>query len=153
MKLYLARHGDAVSSNIDPERPLSKLGCSDVRNVAASLEAHQISVEHIWHSTKLRAQQTAEILSEAVHSANAASARTGLSPNDSTHDLAIELEAYNADIMIVSHLPFVGILTSLLTTGRKTTSPLDFTAGSIACLNREDSGRWQVGWFISPALI
>ncbi len=150
MKLYLARHGHAVSSSVAPQRPLSDQGRADIRKVAASLEPLQISVEHIWHSGKLRARQTAEFLSEAVHSANAPQARTGLSPNDSTQDLAIELEAYNADLMIVSHLPFVGILASLLTTGRQTTNPFDFTAGSIACLTRKNPTRWQIEWFISP---
>ena len=37
MKLYLVRHGEAVSRSQDPERPLSQRGRSDVEGVATRL--------------------------------------------------------------------------------------------------------------------
>ena len=37
MKLYLVQHGQAVSKEEDPERPLSEQGREDVRRVATRL--------------------------------------------------------------------------------------------------------------------
>ena len=153
MKVYIVRHGDAVLSGVDPERPLSEQGLVEVGKIAEFLRPLNVSVEHIWHSGKLRAQQTAEILAKTVQSENGCSARRGLSPNDIAHEIAEELQAYNTDLMIVSHLPFVGILASLLATGRETANIIDFVAGSIACLNHHNRGKWQIEWVISPKMV
>jgi len=68
MQLYLVRHGEAVAGEIDPERPLSAQGVAAARKMAAFLKPRKIEVGAIWHSTKARALQTAEMLSKAVTS-------------------------------------------------------------------------------------
>jgi phosphohistidine phosphatase len=146
MKVYLARHGEAVSSQVDAERPLSEQGRAGIRNVASYIKPLKISVEHIWHSGKLRAAQTAEILSDAMTVKNC-SARKGLKPNDDVSIIAGELEAYNSDLMLVGHLPFLAYLASLLIADGDNIS---FDTGTIICFSRNNPGRWQIEWTISP---
>jgi len=153
MKVYLVRHGQAVSSQIDPEKPLSEQGLADVRKVASFIKHLEISVEHIWHSGKLRTAQTSEILAESVSVQKDCSAHEGLGPNDDVTIMAGELEAYDANLMIVGHLPFLAYLVSLLVGGKETANVVAFDAGSIACLNRSNPGRWQIEWMITPHLL
>jgi len=153
MKVYLVRHGEAVSSQFDPQRPLSNKGLADIRKVASFIKALEISVEHIRHSGKLRAAQTAEILAESVSVEKDCSAHKNLSPNDDVTGIADEIEAYDTDLMIVGHLPFLAYLTSLLVAGTETASVASFDAGSIACLNRRNRGQWQIEWIVTPKLL
>ncbi|MHC4147435.1 MAG: histidine phosphatase family protein, partial [Planctomycetota bacterium] len=102
---------------------------------------------------KSRAAQTAEILAGAVDVERGCSARDGLAPNDDVSTIADELEACDADLMIVGHLPFVGYLSSLLTAGKETAEIVAFDAGAIACLNRRDPGQWHVEWTIMPRFL
>ena len=153
MKLYLVRHGDAVSSQLDPKRPLSEQGLTDIRKVASFIKPLGISVEHIRHSGKLRATQTAEILAESVLVEKDCSAHEALGPNDDVTILADELEAYDTDLMIVGHLPFLAYLTSLLVADKETANIAAFDAGSILCLNRRNPGQWQIEWMVTPELL
>ena len=153
MKVYLVRHGEAISSQIDPRKPLSKQGLIDIRKVASFIKPLKISVEHIWHSGKLRAAQTAEILTESVSAEKGCSSHDNLGPNDDVSIIADEIEAYNTNLMIVGHLPFLAYLTSLLVSGKDTADVIAFDAGSIACLNRSDPGRWQIEWMIAPKIL
>jgi phosphohistidine phosphatase len=153
MKIYLVRHGEAVSSGSDPQKPLSKQGLTDVRKVASFIKPLKISVEHIWHSGKLRAVQTAEILAESVSAEKGCSAHKNLGPNDDVTIIADEIDAYNTNIMIVGHLPFLAYLTSLFLTGKDTANVVELDAGSIACLNRSHPGRWQLEWMITPEIL
>jgi len=153
MKVYLVRHGEAVSSQFYPQRPLSEQGFADIRKVASFIKSLEISVEHIWHSGKLRAAQTAEILAESVSVEKDCSAHKNLMPNDDVTIIADELEAYDTDLMIVGHLPFLAYLTSLLVAGKQTTNVAAFAAGAITCLNRRNPGQWQIEWTITPELL
>jgi len=153
MKVYLVRHGEAVSPEVDPQKPLSEQGIADIRKVASFIEPLKISVEEIRHSGKLRAAQTAEILGESVSVTKDCSAHSSLGPNDDVTIIADELEAYNVDIMLVGHLPFLVYLISLLVADNETYNVAAFDAGSIACLNCTDPGRWQIEWMVTPSLL
>jgi phosphohistidine phosphatase len=153
MKVYLVRHGEAVSSGVDPQRPLSEEGLTDIRKVASFIKPLKISVEHIWHSGKLRAAQTAEIMAGAVLVEKACSAHEGLGPNDDVTIIADELEAYDTNLMIVGHLPFLAYLTLLLVAGKETSNIIAFDAGTIACLNRRNPGQWQIEWMVTPEIL
>lgn len=152
MKVYLIRHGEAVSSESDPERPLSKKGCADIKKVASFIKPQKITVDHIWHSGKLRASQTAEILADVV-TVKDCSAHKGLKPNDNVTAIANELEAYDTNLMLVGHLPFMANLASLLVSGKEFTSVVSFDAGSIACLKRSDPGQWHIEWMLTPKIL
>ena len=62
MHVYLVRHAKALSPDEDPKRPLSAEGREQAKSVARFLKRQQlVLVNEVWHSTKLRAKQTAEI--------------------------------------------------------------------------------------------
>jgi phosphohistidine phosphatase len=93
MKVYFVRHGEAVSSGVDPQRPLSEQGRADIRKIASFIKPLGITVEHVWHSGKLRAAQTAEILAESVSVEKDCSAHENLGPNDDVTIIADEIDA------------------------------------------------------------
>ena len=71
MDIYLIQHGQALSAEQDPQRPLSEEGRVATARVAdhlAALGTRLISppITQVRHSGKLRAQQTAEIYARAL---------------------------------------------------------------------------------------
>jgi len=60
MDIYIVQHAQSKPSEQDPTRPLSEEGLSNIERVAAHAARFRLSVDHIYHSGKLRAKQTAE---------------------------------------------------------------------------------------------
>jgi phosphohistidine phosphatase len=150
MKLYLIQHGEAVSDDVDPKRPLSKKGRADVESTAAFMARNGVRVDEIWHSVKLRAKQTAEIIAEALKVKKVIE-KKGLAPNDPVDVVATEINASDNDIVIASHLPFLQKLSSLLLTGSESHQIIKFRQGGVVCLEKTDSV-WSVVWMVGPGL-
>ena len=153
MRLYLVQHGEAVPEEVDPARPLSPTGRADVAQIAAFLAAAGVRPARVMHSGKLRAEQTALILAAAVAPANAPTARAGLNPNDPTDGVAHEAAAWDHDVMLVGHLPFMARLASRLVAGREDAAVAAFQPGSVVCLERTDQRRWAIAWMVRPELL
>jgi len=153
MTLYLVQHGQALSDDVDPARPLSDAGEADARAMAAFLAGQPLAVPKIIHSGKLRARQTAELLAGAFAPPPPVAERSGLNPNDPPEELAPELARWQDDAMLVGHLPFMGRLVALLVSGRPQGNIVAFRPGSIACLEPADAGGWSVAWMIRPELL
>jgi len=153
MKLYLVQHANAVSEDVDPQRPLSDRGLKDIQKVAAFIKSLNLSVDYLWHSTKTRAIQTAEILAEVITINKEKIERQGLAPNDDVAAIKDELVAARQDMMIVSHMPFVSKLASLLLAGREFANTVAFRQGGIVALCTSESNQWQVEWMITPELL
>jgi len=152
MKFYLVQHGEAVPEEIDPDRPLSPKGKDNVIKMATFLKEVNIKPAEIWHSTKTRAKQTAEILSNKLKPVAGLKQREGLAPNDPPEKILEELIARGEDLMIVSHLPFLQKLASLLVFGSSDKSLIGFKKGSIVCLERKDNG-WEICFFLTSDLL
>lgn len=114
-KIFLVRHGQSTSTIEDPERPLAISGRQHTEKVASWLDGCGYEVEEVVHSSKLRARQTAKIFGArlGVHSARVRE-MAGLDPHDDPGPIAELLEVDRRSIVIVSHLPFLNRLTSLL---------------------------------------
>jgi phosphohistidine phosphatase len=153
MKLYLVQHANAVSENVNPERPLSDQGLRDIQKVADFLKPLNLSVDYLWHSTKKRAIQTAEILAEVIKINKEKIEREGLAPNDDVPAINDELAAARQDTMIVGHMPFVNKLTSLLLTGSEFAGTVAFMQGGIVALNSSEPNQWQIEWMVTPELL
>jgi len=152
MKLYLVQHGEAAPKEVNPERPLTKKGRRDVSRMAKHLKKRGVRVIATWHSEKLRAIQTAQILGEAV--SIEVVKQEGLAPNDPVDKWLEELNTRVKDVMIVSHLPFLGRLVSLLLGGDESSQIVAFKPGAVACLKREDAGdKWSLAWIKLPGLV
>lgn len=153
MRLYLARHGQAKAKSIDPQRGLTDAGVESVRRVAAFLQVHHLDVHAIWHSTKTRARQTAELLAPAFGAADKLMERDGMAPNDEVDSLVTDLAAHDGDLVVVGHMPYLSHLASVLLAGRESGSMVGFSPASILCLERSSDGLWHLLWMIGPELI
>jgi len=147
------QHGEAVSSEQDPARPLSETGRRDVERLATVLAARGVRMSRVLHSGKLRAQQTAEILAAALAPGATPQAHEGLAPKDRASDLASGLAAWNTDSLIVSHLPFLDHCLSWLVSGHEGGGIAAFQPGAIVCLTPDERGGWSIVWMLQPDLL
>ncbi|MGA8656901.1 MAG: phosphohistidine phosphatase SixA [Chthoniobacterales bacterium] len=153
MRLYLVQHGESKSEKEDPQRRLTDKGIGEAQNVANFLRPLKLAVDAVWHSGKARAQQTGELLAEAVGARDRLVQREGLGPKDQVATTKEALEQAGGDVMIVGHLPFLGKLVALLVTGSEENEIVEFHFGSVVCIERREDGNWKVAWMIRPALL
>ncbi len=153
MKLYLVQHGDALPKDVDPDRPLSAAGRRDIERLAGFLADGRVTFSRVLHSGKARARQTAEILAMALGPDIDIAATTGIDPNDPPEPFADMVEGWREDVLVVGHLPFLGRLVSQLIAGTAAAETVAFRPGSIACLERGQTGNWTLAWFLRPELL
>jgi phosphohistidine phosphatase len=82
VRVYSVQHGRAKSEEEDPQRRLTDKGIGEVQKVADCLRPLELRIDAIWHSGKARAQQTAELLAEAVSDRDRVVQHEGLGPKD-----------------------------------------------------------------------
>lgn len=152
MKLYLVQHGEACAKEIDPERPLTDQGKADILRLANFLKQTNIQVERVMHSGKLRAQQTAEILAQAIGIGVELEASGMINPNDNPKAFDWQSESWDRDTLIVGHLPFMAKLVSHLLLDDDTRLITAYQPGSIVCLEHDDKAGWLVNWMLRPEL-
>lgn len=152
MKIYLVRHGEAVSPEADPERPLTPKGRSEVERMAQFLAKSGAAVAQIMHSPKLRAQETAEIFA-GVLKAPLSVCPTILDSEAEVLPAMSMLPSLNADTMLVGHLPMVAKLVSALVIHDENYYPItNYKPGTIVCLMAHE-GRWIIDWMLAPGLL
>ncbi len=142
------RHGQARPEEEDPQKSLSYKGRAEVETVAAAAGRLHVEPARVLHSGKLRAEQTAMLLAGALGLAFEPELADGIGPNDEVGPWRAELEGHDEDVMLVSHLPFLNRLASLLLCGREGDVIL-FPTGSMLCLERDGTG-WQLVWLLTP---
>ena len=153
MKLYLIQHGEAAPEEVDPSRPLTAKGRSDVQKIAFFLKVAGIDPGIILHSGKTRARQTAEIIAGQLGPECQVKEREGLGPNDPVKGIISEISGTGNDLMVVGHLPFLGKLASALLTGSESKNVMAFRQGGGVCLQRNEDQTWQVAWMVTPELL
>jgi len=139
MNLFLIRHGEAAPEDVDPARPLTQEGRSQVAKTAAGMKEKSVKIDEIWCSKKLRAKQTAEIIAQIMEVKNLIE-KDGLKPNDPVAPIAELINQTDKNIAIASHLPFLAKLTALLTTGSEDKEIVKFGGGELVCLRKEKAG-------------
>lgn len=150
MKLYLMRHGIAASSDVDPNQGLTAEGKQAIEQLAKRLLEQQaqlpaekkINIAQIFHSEKTRAQQTAEIMASIIAPSITPLCREGLKPNDDPRKVLSDINTWDKDTLVTSHLPFIPSLLNLLTQSQHSVS---FEPGTIACLSKGDDS-WHLDW-------
>lgn len=155
MKLYLVQHAEALSKAENPERPLSQKGVADALRMAAFLDMAGIGVDEVIHSGKKRAEETANILANAVWPGNSTLEMDGLKPNDSTDHLLHAAETAGGDILVVGHLPFMEKMVARLLTGAEDGMQIGFEPGAVVCVERDetDATRWRLNWMLRPSML
>jgi phosphohistidine phosphatase len=151
MKLYLVRHGEPKTESEDPSRSLTEKGIDDIERLSAFIaEKKNVGVDAIFHSGKLRAQQTAEILAKHLNPRSGVEKTGGLMPLDDPSMWAERLEVMDEDVMLVGHLPYMSRLASELLAGDSEKTIVEFPTGGMACLERDESGKWVLEWVVDP---
>lgn len=149
-KLVLVRHGDAVNRRLgetDAQRKLSSHGLKALQKaypaVFAKL-ADDVDDMHIWSSEAVRAQQTAEVVCDAL----------GISYEDIEYHQSLyaqdgdfffgELNAADGVVVAVGHIPFMEEVASDLAHRMMT-----FHKGSVGCFDIPDGRleKAQLAWF------
>ncbi len=155
MLLYLVQHAEAVHEDEDPSRPLSDKGKKDIAKVASHMSKQDMVINQILHSSKLRAKQTADILSEHLGPSRvkALSETDGLLPQDDPGIWSGRLLYMTDNVILVGHLPHLGRLASLLTCGDPEKNIVSFSMAGTACLERDENGVWSMMWMITPDIL
>ena len=153
MKLYLAQHGVACAKAVDPERPLTEEGRADIRRLAAFLGQSGVRVGRVIHSGKLRAEQTARCLADALAPGVELESSGIINPNDNPKAFDWQSGSWDHDTLVVGHLPFMAKLVAHLVNEDEDRHVAAFQPGSMVCLEREDGGDWRINWMIRPELL
>ena len=152
-KVYLVQHGEAESKALNPQRPLSEQGMSDVRRVTRVLKQAGIKVNRIIHSGKLRAQQTAEIFANELAPGLQLETSDLIKPDDDPSAFEMQSNNFNTDTLVVGHLPFMAKLVSALVSGKNDQTAVAYQPGSIVCLELTGNGNWHINWMLRPDIL
>ena len=153
MRLYFVQHGEAQPEAVSAERELTALGRLDVVRLADFLGERGVRVARLYHSGKTRARQTAEILAARLAPGTEPGMLAGLNPNDPVGPIAAQVRAFSEDTLLAGHQPFMGRLATVLVAGREDPPVLAFQPASMACLERNASGAWEIAWMLRPELL
>lgn len=154
MKIYCVRHGEAEESDVDPERPLTEHGVSDIESIARFMGEAGLHIDHMLHSPKLRAVQTAQIFASYLQADQVNECDTLLDEDNDIQLLVDMIPAWHGDTMLVGHLPYMYKLISALVLGQADFYPIvNYPPGTVVCLDRYDNERWIISWLLNPRLI
>lgn len=117
MKLWILRHGEAQNrARTDAERELTANGREEVLTSAAHLMGQPL--RWIIASPYVRAQQTAELVRQALGFADSIVTVPWLTPDSDPRKVLDNLDLYASDdVLLVSHQPLVGSLIGLAVHG------------------------------------
>jgi len=151
MKLYLMRHGHAEENYSDDLRPLSEYGRIEATSAAETAVAiHGLAVDEIYHSPKLRARQTAEILSESLDHKLDIKEGLEMLPLDDPVYCRNQVQESEKDMALVGHMPFMADLAMLLLHDSNDPRVVRFPTAQIVHLIRAENGLWKWGWTVGP---
>lgn len=118
MQLLIMRHGEAGWHTLDQERELTEAGRHQVGEVAAQIAASRWRPTLIWSSPFVRARQTAAIASEILNCP--VEEKMFITPDDDPgRCLDALLENETSPLLMISHMPLVGSLATLLVDGHR----------------------------------
>jgi phosphohistidine phosphatase len=143
--LLLVHHGDAVSPDVDPMRPLSSVGRAATDRLAGAAAGRGVKPDAIWHSGKLRARQTAEIFWKTCNPFASFTAERGLLPDDPPQWIRDRLTGEVRTVVVVGHMPYLPRLLALLTGGRDETGAASFPLHGCVALEA-DGDQWNEVW-------
>lgn len=145
MLLFLVHHGEAVAPDADPARPLTADGAASMTRTAQAAVARGARPEVVWHSGKLRARQTAEIMWRACNPLATLSATRDLQPGDPPVWMRDRLRSEPRDLLLAGHYPHLPRLLALLLNDAAAES--GFPPHGMVALRTEDDGEtWTEEW-------
>lgn len=153
MDFYLIRHTHAVDLVPDEARMLSDRGREQARALGKFLRRSEaFAPEEIWHSTLVRARETAVLVAEEVKFRGKPKEVAGLRPEDDPAQMARKLAASERPVALFGHEPFMSSLGALLVTGDAGAPVFEMKKGAALALHRAGR-RWIVRWFVAPSYL
>jgi phosphohistidine phosphatase len=135
MRLLLVRHAIAEDGIDDDARPVSSKGRRRFKKVVGALDRLDVKLDHIVHSPKLRALQTAELMTPLLRDGGTTWVLDLLADLPGA-DLFQALEAFDGDVALVGHQPYLGRLLAWLVTGRPAAeTAFELRKGAVAVLD------------------
>ncbi|WP_166268203.1 SixA phosphatase family protein [Marinobacter caseinilyticus] len=118
MHLLIMRHGEAGWHSLDQQRALTDAGRLASASVAKKIAASPWRPDSIWCSPLIRAKQTAAIVSEVLNCP--VEEQSFITPDDDPGEcLNHLLDVHCHNLMLISHMPLVGALSTLLVDGHR----------------------------------
>lgn len=138
MELYLVRHAIAVPADglEDDARPLSPKGERRFRKVARGLGRLGVRFAWLFHSPKLRAVQTADLLMDLVDGESEVTPALAEPPTEALFDLLAGFGPEDG-VALVGHEPWLGELGSWLVFANPAGGALVLKKGGVARLEGE----------------
>lgn len=143
MELLILRHGDAEAGSPDRYRQLSAYGRDQIQRQALKHQHEAAAIELVMSSPYTRAAQTAEIFTRTIKH-NRIDWLDDLTPQGDLRAIEGFLQQTQVQhVLLVSHLPLVGLLIDYLTggrgasmgTGNLASLSMDYPAQGLATLN------------------
>lgn len=137
-RIYIVRHAiaeDVSASGRDEDRALTPEGRKKMKRAARGLATLGITPARLLASPLVRAQQTAEIVREALPELRIETCDR-LAPGVDEHGLTRLLNGTYAgvDVMLVGHEPDLGEMLSFWLTGSRGGVETRFKKGAVACI-------------------
>lgn len=154
MQLYLMQHGEALSGEEDPERPLSAVGVSTIQASARAIVAMGLRFDVVIASSKARARQTAEIVADAIdYDTDAIVIDDSVKPSAPVAEALTLLQQFTTKetVFVAGHLPSLRGLTSRLFAARGG-GRIDFTNGGLCRIDVATlpTDAAKLCWYIPP---
>lgn len=161
MKVFLLRHAEAEPTWPDHERELTPKGQKSIEKLASALKPKYFAdVRFIEHSPLTRARQTAEILKQHLPLNIPLQQTEGITPEDNPQALAQALSTGTEDRVIVSHNPFLTLVSNLLLVAQTRPGVIEMRTSSFLCLHRygppeknRPAGSWAIEWHLTGSQI
>jgi len=142
------RHGEA-SAGPSGESELTARGVEQATTIAEWCVDQGVALDVIFHSSKLRAKQTAEIMQSRLLPRGSAEERNGLTPDDDPFAVASMMEASDDQMLVVSHLPILDCIAGLLVESDPGRVLVGFATAQIACFEK-NGDLWTLAWTRRP---
>jgi phosphohistidine phosphatase len=142
MIVLLIHHAEAVSPQVDPQRPLTEGGHAHALRLAERVKGRGFVPTAIWHSGKLRGRQTGHAFLEVCAPFATFSMVKGLSPEDPPTVAQLAIQRESKDLALVGHWPHLPALLRLLAP----TSASMPHHGAVALETDDDGVTWREIW-------
>ena len=152
MHLIIVRHAQALSKQEDPSRPLNEKGKIEAEKLNAFLKTQDLAISRVFHSSKARAKETAEIVAQDLNSVDTLESLGALDPEEDIQKLAQIIDYFTEDTVLVGHIPHVELLSNFLLSGDFVRPVSAFETASAMCFQKAQN-KWVLKWFISPQLL
>jgi len=152
MEVYLVRHAialEALPGQSDNARPLSEEGLERFRQVVGGLKKLGVRLDHLYHSPKLRAVQTADLLTPVLDGQSEVTPYLADSPGPELLGII-----QGSSVALVGHEPWISDLCAWLVIGEMRGEWFPFKKGGVAKLEGDlKPGGMKLAAFLPPKVL